>query len=81
MLSNLTCVLIYSLELEDGVKDNCSENFVIFAEKYLWESLLKEVTLCRVALFWNKVLCQIWFLRNLRNIQCHYVIIEGIINF
>ena len=32
-------------------KDNCSEDFVIFAENYLWESLLKEVTGCRVSIF------------------------------
>ena len=37
MLPNLTCVLIYSLidwVLEDGLKDNCSENFLIFTENY-----------------------------------------------
>ena len=37
--SNLTCLLIYTFTkcaLEDGFKDNCSETFVVFAEKYPW---------------------------------------------
>ena len=37
MLSNSTCVLIYSLTkcvLEDGVIDSCSKNYVVFAGKY-----------------------------------------------
>ena len=37
-MSNLTCVMIYSFTkcvFEDDFKDSCSENFVIFAEKYL----------------------------------------------
>ena len=34
MLSNLRCVLIYTLtQFEDGVKDSLSKCFVIFAEK------------------------------------------------
>ena len=55
--------------LETGVKDSCSENFVTFAEKWPWDSLLKEGKLCRVSIFLNQVLREIWFLRNLRNIQ------------
>ena len=51
------------------VKDNCSENFVIFAEKCQWESLVKEGTTCRVSMVLNDALCQIWLLKNLRNIQ------------
>ena len=44
---------MYSLTiyLEDGVKDSCSGNFVIFAEKCPWESLRKKVTLCGISLF------------------------------
>ena len=49
--------MIYSLTvyLEDGVKESCSESFVIFAEKYLWESLLKkEVALCRASISFKR---------------------------
>ena len=58
-----------SIQFENDVKDSCSENFVIFAEK------------CRGGVYWNKlhyvesqfllkkVLCQIWFFRNSWNIQ------------
>ena len=77
----LTSVLIHSstIWLEGGVKDSCSENFVILAEKYLWEFFFLNEALRR----------QIWFLRNLRNIQCDWqyksrllnVIKEEIINF
>ena len=38
----------------NGDKDSCSENFVIFAEKCPWESLLIEVTLCRVSIFFER---------------------------
>ena len=53
MLSNLTYVLIYSLTIqhEDGFKDSYSEHFVIFGEKSPWQSLSKEVTGCRVPIF------------------------------
>ena len=56
MLSNSTCVLIYSLtiQFDIGVKDSCSENFVTFPEKYPWGSLLKEVTLCRVLISFER---------------------------
>ena len=68
MLFNLTFVLIYSLTkcvLEDGFKDNCSENFVIFAEKYLWQSfLLRKLRDTEYWFFWTKI-----FLRNLQYIQ------------
>ena len=43
MLSYLTCVLIYSstkYALEHILRGGCSENFVIFAEKYLQHSLM-----------------------------------------
>ena len=43
MLPGLACVLIYSLTkraLEDGFKDSCCENFVIFAERYSRQTLL-----------------------------------------
>ena len=43
--------------------------FIIFAEKCPWESLLKEVSLCRLSISLNKAFRQIWFLTNLRNIQ------------
>ena len=48
-------ILMYSLTiyLEDGVKDSCSGNFVIFAEKCPWESLRKKVTLCGISLFFD----------------------------
>ena len=36
------------------LKTACSENFAIFAEKYPWESLLKEVTLCRVSISFER---------------------------
>ena len=46
MLPNLTCVhWQYNLRM---VLKTVPENFVVFAEKYPWESLLKEVTLYRV---------------------------------
>ena len=53
ILSNLTFTLIYSLTkwLKDDVKDSCSENFVMFAEKFPQKILLKEVTLRRVCFF------------------------------
>ena len=64
MCSNLT------MQLEDGVKDSCSVNFVIFAEKCLWESSVKEVTLFAESQFrLSEAFHQIWFLRNLRNLQ------------
>ena len=47
-----------------GLKDSCSENFVTYAEKCPWESLLKEATLCRFSGFLNKVLYKMWFLRH-----------------
>ena len=52
MLSNLTCVLICSLTiyLEYGVKESCIKKFVLVAEKCIWDSLLKEVKLCRVSI-------------------------------
>ena len=33
------------------VNGSCSKNFVIFAEKYSWESLLKEIRICWVSIF------------------------------
>ena len=47
-MSNLTCVLIQSLKLDDGGKDSYSKNVIKFGEKMLVRVLLKEVTLCRV---------------------------------
>ena len=47
-MSNLTCVLIHSLKLDDGGKDSYSKNVIKFGEKMLVRVLLKEVTLCRV---------------------------------
>ena len=43
--------------------DTCSENFVIFAEKHPWQSLmLMQLAVCRVAIISNEVLRQIYFL-------------------
>ena len=43
MLSNVACVLVYLL---------CSENFVKFEEKYLWQSLLlKKLQYLELSLF------------------------------
>ena len=54
----LTGVLIYSLTisvLEDGFKDICSENFVIFAEKNSWpSSLLGKSQFVEPDFFWRK---------------------------
>ena len=54
----LTGVLIYSLTicvLEDGFKDICSENFVIFAEKNSWpSSLLVKSQFVEPDFFWRK---------------------------
>ena len=39
--------------------DTCSENFVVFAEKYPWQSLmLMQLAVCRVAIISNEVLRQ-----------------------
>ena len=66
MLPNLTFTLIYSLikhVLEDGFKDNCSQNTLIFAKKLSRiEFTVKEVTVCRVRSSLNKALHQIDFL-------------------
>ena len=43
-------------------KDSCSENLVVFAEKHMSELSVKEVTACRVPIYWNEVLCQVYFL-------------------
>ena len=43
-------------------KDSCSENLVVFAEKYMSELSVKEVTACKVPIFWNEVLRQVYFL-------------------
>ena len=57
-------MLWFTVWRKDGVKDRCSGNFVIFAEKYLWESLLKEDRLVEFQFILNEVLCQIWFFKN-----------------
>ena len=41
------------LLIKDGVKDSCSEDFVMFAGKCL-RDLLKEVTLCRVSISFGR---------------------------
>ena len=43
-----------TIKFENGVKDSCSENFVIFAKKCLFESLLEEVTVCRVLISFKR---------------------------
>ena len=43
-----------TVKLEDGIKDSCYEDFVTFAEKCLWESLLEKVTLYVESRFFGK---------------------------
>ena len=69
MLSNLTCALS-GITFEDSIKDSCYDNFVTFAEKCLWDSLLIESAWCVESQFFKEALCQIWLLKNLWNIQC-----------
>ena len=65
MLSNLTCVLTYSMTkcvLEDGFKGNC-------VLKILWNLQKCIHVIFRVATSLNEALRQMQFLKNLRNIQ------------
>ena len=46
-------LLIDKCAFEDGFKDSCSKNFVVFAKKYLWQSLLlKKVQYVESQFFW-----------------------------
>ena len=53
-LSDPLTMCSLTMQFENGVKDSCSENFVIFAEKCPCESLLEEITLCRVSISFER---------------------------
>ena len=58
MLPNLSCVLVNSLTkcvLKEAFKDNCYKNIAMFAEKIsVTEFTVKEITVCRVAVFFER---------------------------
>ena len=70
-LSILTCVLIYLLTRQNVLLKMVEKTVVfwIFCEIYrkisIMEFTVKEVVVFKVATFWNEVLCQIYFLRNI----------------
>ena len=72
MLPNLSSVLVNSLTkcvLEEAFKDSCYKNIAMFGEKMsVTEFTVKEITVCRVAVFLKEDLHQTDFLRYLRKI-------------